>query len=373
MGQIRYRIYVDDGPTTREQLDEVEDVSVEQAIDTSWTARLRIPISTDEKGQWGGTSQKFQSPFARVRVELDPGDGKFVPLIDGPIVGADRDMSSEPGESFHTVLVYDDSVFLNRNERQFKFENKLDHEIASSIYRAAEHIGSTDVDRNTPPPAGGLPPVEFQRGTELQVLRRLAGRQGMYAYVLPGKAPGESIGVFKPLPEEPDGLPDLVLLGPDRNVAAFAAREDSQSPATVEAQALSITDKAVRRASASFRDVKLLGTKPAAESLGKAARRLLPPGKDGSVDPKTAVTAAAKALANAFTANGSVLGETYGAVLAPYRVVTVKGVDERQSGTYVIKSVTHKMTRSVYEQSFALMRNASSEAVSAVDLIGKLF
>jgi hypothetical protein len=373
MGQIRYRIYVDDGPTTREQLDEVEDVSVEQAIDTSWTARLRIPISTDEKGNWGGTNKKFQSPFARVRVELDPGDGKFVALIDGPIVGADRDMSSEPGESFHTVLVYDDSVFLTRNERQFKFENKLDHEIASSIYKGAEHIDSTDIDKGTPPPAGGLPPVEFQRGTEMEVLRRLAGRQGMYAYVLPGKEPGASVGVFKPLPEEPDGLPALVLLGPDRNVASFSAKQDSQSPATVEAQSLSITDKAITRASASFRDVKLLGEKPAAESLAKAGKRLLPPGKDGSVDAKTAVKALAHALAYSFTANGSVLGDSYGAVLAPYRVVTVKGVDEKQSGNYVIKSVTHKMTRSVYEQSFALMRNASSEAVSVIDLIGKVF
>lgn len=373
MGEIRYRIYVDDVATTRDQLDEVEDISVEQAIDAMWTARLRVPISTDEKGNWGGTDKKFQSPFTRVRVELDPGDGTFVALIDGPIVGADRDMSSEPGQSFHTVVVSDDSVFLDREERQFKFDNKLDHEIASSIYNGADHIDSTDVDQDTPPPAGGLPPVEFQRGTEMAVLRRLARRQGMNAYVLPGKEPGKSVGVFKSLPEAPDGLAAMVLLGPERNVATFAAQQDSQSPATVEAQSLSITDKSVTRASASFRDVRLLGEKPAAESLATAGKRLLPPGKDGSVDAKTAVAAAAQALAYSFTANGTVLGESYGAVLTPYRVVTLKAVDEHQSGDYVIKSVTHTMTRSVYEQSFTLMRNASSEAVSATDLVGTLF
>jgi hypothetical protein len=373
MGEIRYRIYVDDRPATREELDEVEDVSVDQAIDTVWTARLRVPISTDEKGKWGGASKTFQSPFTRVRVELDPGNGKFVPLIDGPIVGADRDMSSEPGSSFHTVVVNDDSIFLNREERQFKLENKLDHEIASQFYKKAERIDSTDISTDTPPPAGGLPPVEFQRGTEMQVLRRLAGRQGMYAYVLPGKTPGASVGVFKQLPEEPDGLPELVLLGPDRNVASFSARQDSQSPAVVEAQSLSITDKAVVRATASFRDVKLLGEKAAAESLAKAGKRLLPPGKDGSVDAKTAVKAAAQALAYSFTANGTVLGDTYSAVLSPYRVITVRGVDEKQSGNYVIKSVAHKLTRSIYEQSFGLMRNASSEAPSPTDLVGKVF
>jgi hypothetical protein len=373
MGQIRYRVYLDDDPATREQLDEVEDISVEQAIDAAWTARLRVPISTDEKGNWGGASKTFQSPFARVRVELDPGDGKFVVLIDGPIVGADRDMSSEPGQSMHTVLVYDDSVSLNRTERQFMFENKLDHEIAAQIYKDAEHVDSTDIATDTPPPAGGLPPKEIQRGTEMQILRRLATRQGMYAYVLPGKDPGASVGVFKSLPDKPDGLPPLILLGPDRNVASFAARQDSQSPATVEAQSLSITDKAVSRASASFRDVTLLGDKPAAASLAAAAKRLLPPGKDGSVDAKTAVRAAAQALAYSFTANGTVLGESYGAVLTPYRVVTVKGVDEKQSGDYVIKNVTHKLTRSVYEQSFGLMRNASSEAPSPSNLLGAIF
>jgi len=373
MADIKYRVFLENEPATREQLDQIEDITVEQAIDAIWEARLLVYMATDDKGVWKGPDPAF-APRKRLRVEIDAGSGKFTPLIDGPIVGSDQKMSSEPGQSTDTIVVMDDSVFLNREEKHFKFENKLDHEIASQVFKDAEQIDSTDISTETPPPAGGLPPVEFQKGTAMQVLRRIASRQGMNAYVLPGEEPGASIGVFKRLATEPDGLEPLILLGPDRNVATFTSKRDDQSPASVEAFSLSITDKAVSHSTVTFRDIELLGETPAAESIGAASKRLLPPGKDGSVDVKTAAEAAARKLSFAFQASGSLMTDCYKAALSPYRVVTVKGVEAKQAGNYVIKSVTHTLTRSVYEQSFSLMRNASSDDKSALnDLLGAIF
>lgn len=361
MGEVRYRLYLDNKPASREQLDQIEEITVQQVVDRVWEARLLIPICTDDRGVWSGADAAFAATFGRVRVEIDPGGGAFVPLIDGPIVGSDQSMSSEPGQSTQTAVVQDDSVFLNRTERVFRFENKLDHEIAAQIYDDAEQIAESDVDTSTTPPADALPPTEVQRGTEMQLLRRLATRQGMHAYVLPGAEPGASVGVFKPFPTEPDGLPPLVLLGPDRNVQGFTAREDAQGPASVSAQSLSVTDKTVTRATASVRDIDLLGEEAAAAAIKVEAKRILPPGSDGTVDANAAVRAAAQKLSFAFEATGSVLGDCYQAVLTPYRVVTVKGVNEKLSGNYVIKSVSHRLTRSIYGQSFSLLRNATSE------------
>ncbi|OAN36782.1 hypothetical protein A4X20_06190 [Mycolicibacterium iranicum] len=373
MGDIGYRLYLDDKPASKAQLDQVEEITVQQAVGTVWEARLTIPICADDKGNWGCADASFLGAFGRVRVEVDAGSGTFVPLIDGPVVGVDQGLSSEPGQSTITTLVNDDSVYLNRQDKVLKFEKKLDHEIASQIYRGAEHIADTDIDSSTKPPGDGLPPCEVQRGTEMQILRRIASRHNMFAYVLPGGEPGKSVGVFKPFPQKPDGLPPLILLGPDRNVGSFTSREDSQSPATVTSASLSITDKGVTKAEASVRDVDILGDVAAGAKLQEQAKRMLPPGQDGSVDVDTAVKAAAQKLSYAFEAQGTVIADCYAAALIPYRVVTVKAVGPKGSGDYEIRSVTHRLTRSSYTQSFALIRNASSEGAAASNLLGEIF
>ena len=358
MPAVRYRLYLDNRAATREQLDDIEEITVEQQVDMAWEARLRIPICTDDKGRWSQEDSHLTRDFTRVRVEIKVGDGAFTPLIDGPVIGTDTQMNSEPGQSEITVLVHDDSIYLNRNDRQRRFDDLLDHEVAEQLFGGAPQIASTGVE-TTPPPNDSLPHKQIQRGTEMDVLRRMARRQGMHAYVLPGRDPGASIGVFRRFATKPDGLPPLILTGPDRNLASFTARLDSQRPGTVESQSLNITDKVVTRATAQVRNLELLGAAAAAGDV-EPATRLAPPGRDGAVDVNQAVSAVMEEQSYAFEASGSVLGDCYAGVLTPYRVITVKGINGRQSGDYLIKRVTHRLTRSLYEQSFALLRNARS-------------
>jgi hypothetical protein len=358
MAETAYRLYVNNSPATREQLDQVEEITVEQAVDMAWEARLEIPICTDDQGRWSGEDDDFLATFTRLRVEVKVGGG-FVPLIDGPVVGHDSRMSSEPGQSAITLMVQDDSVYLNRSESLESFDDLLDHEIATRIFDDTEEIAESDVEE-TPATGSGLAPAEMQRGTRIQILRRLAARQGKHAYVLPGPAPGESIGAFKSLPSEAGDLPELILLGGRRNVANFNVTNDAQSPANVEAHSLSITDKVVTTARSSFRNLDLLGEEAAFEDEGETGTRLLRPGQDGAVDADQAVAAEATRASFAFEANGAVLSDCYGGVLRPYEAVTVRGVNGRLSGAYVIKQVTHRLTRSAYSQDFGLLRNARS-------------
>jgi hypothetical protein len=371
MPAMRYRFFIDGNPATREQLDQVEQITVEQQVDMAWEARLQIPICTDDNGRWSDEDSAFVRSSGRVRVEIKIGDDPFTALIDGPVVGSDTEMSSEPGQSVVTVLVHDDSAYLNRNDRQRRLDNLLDHEIARQLFGDVPQIASTDVETTTTP-NDSLPAAEMQRGTEIELLRRLARRQGMHAYVLPGREPGQSIGVFRRFPTAPDGLPPLILLGPDRNLASFTARGDAQRPGSVESQSVNITDKVVTRATARIRNLELLGEEAPVADAAAAGTRLIPPGHDGAVDVNQAVAAEMERSSYAFEASGSVLGDCYTGVLTPYRVVTVKGVDGRQSGNYVIKSVTHQLTRSQYAQSFSLLRNARSSGASSSNLLGDL-
>jgi hypothetical protein len=359
MPDIQYRMFFNNKPATRDQLDGVEEITVEQEVDMAWEARIEIPICVDEKGKWRGEDEDFMKSFSRVRVEITIGDASFMPLIDGPIIGFDNNKSSKPGQSTITLSVHDDSVYLNREESVTCFENVLDHEIASQIFNDFEQIASTDIE-NTPTSGSALPPVVVQRGTAIQILRSLAKRQGMHAYVLPGNSPGQSIGVFKSFPTETDGLFPLILLGSGRNVETFNVTNNAQRPSTVMASTLSITDKAVSAKTSRFQDLELLGEEAALESESGTATRILPPFLGQSVDLDQAVAAEARNSSYAFEATGSVLEGCYTGVLQPYRVVTVKAGKTQYSGDYLITKVTHKLNRSNYSQSFSLKRNARS-------------
>jgi phage protein D len=360
MPAVAYRIFFDNKPATREQLDRVEEITVEQEVDMAWEAHLHIPLTVDEKGRWTGVDEPFIDDFNRVRIEIKVGDKDFMPLIDGPVVGDEKQMYAEPGQSLLKIHVQDDSVYLNREESIVSFENRLDHEIAQEIFKKFEQIARTEIEK-TPSPTGKLPSTVMQRGTAIQLLRSLARRQGMHAYVLPGVEPGQSVGCFKPFPTQTDGLPPLILLGSDRNMEMFTPGNDAQRPARVRAYAVSITDKTITERTSEFDNLDLLGQAQAFQQQSNTAIQILCPQYGDAVDLDQAVAAEALHSSYAFEATGSVLGDLYPGVLAPYRVVTVSGVNPRLSGDYLISHVTHTLTRSYYAQSFTLRRNARSQ------------
>lgn len=370
---IYYRMFFNNNPATREQLDRVEEITVEQEIDMAWEARMQIPIATDDQGNWTGEDEDFLAEFTQVRIEIQIGDSEFVPLIDGCIVESGDLMSSEPGQSMKTVIVQDDSIRLNRDDRIFRFENLLDHEIASQLFEEIEQIDTTQIE-NTPPNSS-LRPVVVQRGTAMQLLRSLARRQGMHAYVLPGEEPGQSIGCFKSFPTQTDGLPPLILLGAERNVAEFNPSNNAQHPAKVTASVLNIFDKTITQRTSDLGKLDLLGEETTFAGEGNTATQILSPGYSDAVDLDQAVTAEALRSSYSTEATGSVLNETYSAILTPYQVVSVCGANQRHSGDYLIRKVTHSLTRSVYSQSFTLQRNARSSGSSAglANLAGSIF
>ncbi len=374
MAGIEYRMFFNDQPATREQLDRVEEITVEQEVDMAWEARLQIPIRVDDQGKWKDENEPFLRSFGRVRVELKIADRPFVALIDGPIVGRDSQRTSEPNKSMLTLLVHDDSVYLNRQDSISRFDDKLDYEIAEQIFGEVGQIADTDIEE-TPATGSALPPVVVQRGTAIQILRALARRHHMHAYVLPGENPGESVGCFKAFPTGLDGLPPLTLLGSDRNIESFNVRENSQSPSNVTAFTLRIKDKAVVTSSSRYRDLDLLGEEAAFENEPETTEETLPPQQGETVALDQAVKARADRTSYAFEVEGSVRGNCYPAVLEPYRLVKVKLGTTADSGTGLITKVTHSLTRSQYTQSFSLQRNARSSTSNGdlTNVVGKIF
>lgn len=373
MTATSFRIFFGTSQATQEQLDKIESITVEQEIDMAWEARLILPICTDANGVWSGDDEVFMDSFSRIRVEVKTGGCPYTALIDGPVVGYDSQRSSEPGQSQITILVHDDSVYLNREENIEVFEGRTDHEIAEQLFNQTQHIRSKQVD-NTPSAPQDLPAVTVRRATGIRLLRELANRHGMHAYVLPGDQPDQSIGCFKRLPTSGSGLPDLVLLGEERNIEGFNLSFDAQSPAHVQAYALNVTDHAMLTSRSSFRDLNLLGDEAALRNEGQVAQLLARPGMGNSVDLDQRTRGETERSSYSLTATGSVISGCYPAALIPYRLVQVRAVSARASGNYLIHRVTHTLNRSMYTQEFTLKRNATlrPSGSSATDLIGSI-
>jgi len=364
MPGIEYRMFFNNNPATREQLDSVEEFTVDQEVDMAWEARLKIPISVNEQGNWTGEDENFMRPFTRVRVEIKIGEEPFIPLFDGPVIGFDSQMNSEPGQSTLTLIAHDDSFYLNRVEQVVAFENRLDHEVAAQIFNDFSHlITSTDID-NTPSSGSALPPFVVQRGTAMDILRFIARRQGMHAYILPGENPGNSIGCFNPFSTVPNGLSPLILLGAQRNIDSLHVRYCACKPSDANASTLRITDKQVVSETSRISEAELMGDETGEDS-SQAAIQLLPPQQGESVDLRQAVFAKVAASSYAYEVTGSILGNTYTTALRPYKVITVRAGNTPISGDYLITKTTHTITRSGYSQSFSLKRNARSSRFSA--------
>jgi len=261
-----------------------------------------------------------------------------------------------------TLVVQDDSMRLNLDETVTLFEDKRADEIAAQLF---DEFGlEADVDP-TPDAGSALARFTVQRGTAMQLLKDLARRHGMFVYVRPGNEPGASVGVFKYPTFERGDLPELLLLGAERNVARFSADFDAMRPVAATAYSVGAGGKTVIGSTLDKPDVETLGDE-AAHEIVTPGRTLLARTREEQSDLDEAVFAAVNSSTFAYTASTEVVADTYKGVLAPYRVVSVAGVGDSLSGDYLISRVTHVLTDESYSQQVELKRNARSAAGGAL-------
>lgn len=354
MATTEFRVYFDNEAADADRLDRIEEIRVDQAIGLAAEAQLHFPIGVDAAGLWPDIEEDFLQPLVRVRVDVKIGSGDFVGLIDGPIVTQRIELAGQPNESKLVAIVQDDSVLMNREEKVRIFEELAAEDIAAQIfgeYGFDAEVGTTSGG------SGSLERVVVQRGTDMQLLRDLARQYGMVAYVRPGSDPGRSVGVFARLDAAPNGLPELLLVGPERNTNRFTAQFDALRVLSATASELRVTDKEVLRAEVERSDADPLGDEEV-HDLADPKPMLLAHGREEQADLDAAAQAAVNQSSWAYSAEGEVSAEIYAGVLQPYQRIAVAGAGSQLSGDYLISEVRHVLTDQGYQQGFTLRRNA---------------
>lgn len=352
-----FRLFVDNQQVDDAQLAAFSRIRVEQAIGLATAAELEVVIATGADGTWVGFDDPWLRPLARLRVEVRVGSGDYVALIDGPAVGQRFVLDAAPETSRVVVVVHDDSVLLDRDERVKVFENEP---LARLIAGLIDDAGlDADVDPSLPDAASSLDRYIVQRGSSMQLLKTLARRHGMQVRVEPGSAPGRSTVVFGPTAPVDDGLPEIVLLGDQRNIAIFSAEYDALKAQAPRAASVQAIDRQTITASAAGARTAAMGDE-AVHTLAAPATTLLAHHREEQSDIDEATAGVADVSAWAFTASGEVDSDLYPAVLRAWRRLAVAGAGPQLSGDYVVSRVLHEIDDAAYRQRFSLSRNARS-------------
>ncbi len=360
MREPRFRVWFGRQPADDATLARIEEVEVTQEMDAFWEARVRMALCLDATGRWIDWPGQTAEPFSRVRIEIDLGDGRFAPLIDGPLVSIDAALDALPGRSTATLVVRDDSAFLNRDEEaEPAFELRSASDIAEELFGRFEQIDTTRIE-----PTEATPETTTRRGTVLQFLRSLGEANDRHAYVLPGDAPGASIGCFLPDPQDAAGLPALVLVGAARNLADASVTQDPHGGERTHAAVLRVDDQGVTTFETTAEDLGLMRNLPALP-VDLTPRRLLDPADNTREDPVAAASAQARRRGYVYRLTGRVIPGCYAAVLSPYRKVRLDAGATPYSGDYLITQVVHRITPSVYTQEIEAKTDSLTEVSGA--------
>jgi hypothetical protein len=360
MAGAKFRVWFGDREASEDELARIEEIEVTQEVDRFWEARVRTVTCLDAQGRWRHRPDEVGAAFTRLRVELDPGNGSFVALIDGPISNLESRLDSQPGRSSVTFAARDDSVLLNREEANEVFRDSSDSDIADQVLRSIGEIAETRIEAT---PATN--PVTTRRGTRLAFLAQLARANERRVYVLPGEQRGRSVGCFLPDPTEPnDAYPTLVLNGDARNLAEATIEEDAESPERATARTLRLSDGSVAAVEADAEALGISGDRPAVPAELTALRQL-PPEEALREDSSAAAAGRAREAGYAYKLSSRVIPGCYPAVLMPYQRVRVECGASPYSGSWLVTKVVHRITPSLYSQQFEAKGNGSTEVSAA--------
>jgi hypothetical protein len=373
MPELRFRVFFNNTPATADDLLHIDEISVEQTEDAAWEARLSMVLCLNSDGHWDRQSDIRLRPRTPVRIELQIGTAPFKPLIDGPIVGVDTAMDSRPGRSTATVVVHDNSAWLNLEARATVATDQPHAVIVRQLFTDLP-AGATILpfQPDVLIPDGGESPaslgVQFaQLGTPMQKLRELARRNGCHVYVLPGAERGTpSVGCFKGDPEGAPTLPPLVVLGASRNLTDVIATEDPESSAFTTVHTLRLGDQQIGTYTTQDSDQVLLGPRAAAQA---PAPRQSPPSATSISEDARAAAAARDRLRNyPVKYTGRLIPGCYPGVLQPYQKVALHAGAAATSAVLLLTKVTHRITPSMYTVEFEGRGNSLADLQAASGL-----
>ncbi len=337
----------------------LREIEVETAVGQASIFRLHFDLSRNFMGDFDALAIDIFRPLVPITIRIAAGTGIPQPLINGYIQDAQVGARNQPGSSTLEVVGMDAlGTIMAHIEQPFPWPNLPDSVVAAGIFAKYGMIPATFP---TPPTRTQLDTTTTQRGHDAAFLQQLAARNSYQLYIQPDPVIGRDVGHFHP-PFLPPMPPQGVLsidFGKQTNLNSFSVSNNMLQPRSV----LGATSEP--RTRAPMPTFGQASTDPPMGAEPTLMRIPVPPvERHYGTDAANPAEAMAQAMAcatessRAIRANGDVDGLKYARPLLVGMPVLVRGAGRQHSGLYYVESVTHRISRDNYTQSFTAWRNA---------------
>lgn len=357
MSALSWALSIAGEPAEPELLASVRRIDVEEHAELAGILRLRLAVAVArDGGGWTVLDDDVFQRLTRIDLRVSLGPALSETLIQAYVVETRARFGGRPGSSFLDVVGLDPSVLMMLEEKVRPWPDMSDADIARGVF--GEHGFEEDVaDTGRTPDAAEA--VTMQRGTDLELLRGLAERNGFEVAVETDPDGGPAIGRFAPpRTDDPEQGVLNVAFGEPTNVDEFEVGFDMLRPTAAVARGVEAS---------SGDDDPMESSGPERERLGGSSllsadrpRRVLLAGSGLSApgDLQALAQATVDRSTWAIVAEGRLSAAAYGGILRARRPIAVRGAGRTFSGVYYVERVLHSLGADRYEQRFTLRRNA---------------
>jgi hypothetical protein len=337
----------------------LREIEVETTVGQASIFRLHFDLSRNFMGDFDALAIDIFRPLVPITIRVSAGPGIPQSLINGFIQSAQVSGRNEPGSSTLEVVGMDAlGTIMAHIEQPFTWPNLPDAVIAATIFGK---YGMLPVTVPTPPTRTMIDTTTTQRGHDAAFLQQLAARNSYQLYIQPDPVIGLDMGHFHPSflpPLPPQGVLSIDF-GKQTNLNSFNVSNNMLGPTSVAGAASEPRTRAPVPIVAPVSTDLPMGMEP-------ALNRIIPPPIERRYDTDAANPAEAllqgfaraTESSRAIRASGEVDGLKYARPLMVGMPVLVRGVGRQHSGLYYVESVTHRISRDDYTQSFSAWRNA---------------
>ncbi|MCL2359929.1 MAG: hypothetical protein FWC74_09295 [Candidatus Bathyarchaeota archaeon] len=327
----------------------------------------------DDMDDYPLLKEKAINLFNRVRILVSFGADPKV-LIDGIITHHQLNPSKEAGKTTLTLTGKDLSVMMDLEEKIKSFESRSEDNIVEEIINEYSSIGlkAKIVKHDNMQASSSDNIIRSQRTTNLKYIRQLANKFGYVFYIEnTDDDPQNNIAYFGPAKWEEEEQKTLSFnMGEFTNLTSISFSLDALQQGNIEGKTQNTEDGNIE----DIPKVKSSREKLALYSIAYLCSDVkivkLPSQKSGvsQTDVNTmAQKEADNASSSAVTATGEIDSLQYKTVLKARHKVALRGVGHLYNGLYYVNTVTHKLEKGSYKQSFTLTREGLGSTIEKVD------
>ncbi len=360
------RITLDGSPIDAALLGRLDRLEVRESDCDPTLAALRFKLSQDPTGRFPLLDEELFAPGQTVAIDVVAPGGLPQRLFDGYTSHLRPHFEPIESNCYLEILAMDAALLLDAEERVATYPDALDSEAVEEI------VGRYDISAAVEPTDARHKQERqllVQRGTDWQFLRYLARRNGYACFFEHDGDRDEVVAHFAPPAFDADPQADLTILQGDANLAWIDLQWITAGPIRHRGAAIDPIAKRMVRSTGVGR-LSALGEAGLEERLEAGLQAAGVTEATAMLRDPLPLDAAIEAQGAAATdrdrlsieARGELDPALYRSLLRARRPVLLKGVGERLSGVYYIRSVRTTVDEGELKQTFLGERNAVGQA-----------